>query len=125
MSEREELVPAPQRNHGVTFSVRLVAPDERPDELIETFRSLLGPIGAATGCLGCHLLEDVQHPEEVQLLVEWKRREDFERHVRTELFRRVLQGLELSAVPPELRIRTIAGVRGMDLLREILGCEDE
>ncbi len=114
----------PNSNHRVTFSVHLVAPEGGRDELVRTFRALLGPIRGTAGCLRCHLLEDVQQPNEVTLRVEWSRQEAFERHVRSELFRRILQAVELAAEPPDLEIQTIAGVRGMGLLREILGCEE-
>ena len=124
MSAREELTQGPERSPRVSFSLRLAAPAEGPDELVKTLQSLLGPIRAAAGCLRCVLLEDVRQANELHLLVEWRSWEDFEHHVKTDPFRRVLQGLELSTEPPDLQIRTITGVRGMDLLQEILGCDD-
>jgi quinol monooxygenase YgiN len=104
----------------VTFTVRLEVYSEHRDEAIQTFRALLGPIRGTAGCLRCHLLEDVQEPNEVELVVEWKTEEDFARHVRTDLFRRVLQGMELACEPPEVRIRAVEGTRGMDLLHEFI-----
>ena len=116
---------APETSRGVTFSLRLVAPDDGRDEVVKTFRSVLGPIRGSAGCLRCSLLEDVQQSNQLQLSVDWKRQEDFERHVKSDVFRRVLQATELAAELPELQIRTVTGVRGMGLLREILGCEED
>jgi quinol monooxygenase YgiN len=109
----------------VSFSLGLVAHEGRRDELLKTFRALLGSIRGSTGCLRSDLLEDIQQPNEMRLLVQWRRHEDLERHVKSDAFRRILVGMELSAEPPDLRIETIAGIRGMDLLREILECEDD
>lgn len=117
-------MPQSEPSHGVTFTVRLEVSAERLGEVLQTFRSVLGPIRGTIGCLRCHLLEDVQQPNEVELVVEWKREEDFARHVRTDLFRRVLEGMELACQPPEVRIRTVEGARGMDLLRELTGVAD-
>ena len=112
---------ASQPGPGVTFSLRLVRPDDGSDEAIKTLRAVLGPTGACAGCLRCTLLEDVQRPNELHLLVKWRSREDFERHVKTELFRSVLQAVDLSTEPPDLEVQTITDVHGMELLREILG----
>lgn len=113
-------MPLAEPGHGVTFTVRLDVSAERRNEVIETFRSVVGPIRGTAGCSRCNLLEDVQQPNEVELVVEWRGEEDFARHVRSDLFRRVLQGMELACQPPEVRIRTVEGVRGMDLLHELV-----
>lgn len=124
LSNRVETTQESEPSHGVTFSAGLVAREGRRDELVKTFQALLGSIRGSAGCLQCNLLEDVQQSNEIKLLVQWESREDFERHVKSDAFRRVLVGMELSAEPPDLRIQTIAGVSGMDLLREILECDD-
>ena len=124
MSERDEVVQTTEPSYGVTFSLGLVSSEERWDELVRAFRSVVGPLRGTAGCVRCRLLEDVQQPNALQLFVEWRSQEDFERHVKTDLFRRILHAMELSAESPDLQIRTIAGVRGMDLLREAMGSDD-
>lgn len=105
---------------GVTFSLRLVAPEERREELLQTFRSVVGPIRGTPGCLRCSLLEDVQQPSEIVFEMEWKKEAAFARHVQTDLFRKVLQGMDLAAEPPEVRIKTVSGVGDMERLRELV-----
>ena len=125
MSRRGEFSRVPEPSCGVTFSLVLVASEERWDELVKAFRSVVGPLRGTAGCVQCRLLEDVQQLRELELFVEWRSREDFECHVKTELFRRVLHGMELAAEPPDLQIHAVAAVGGMDLLREILSCVDD
>ena len=115
---------SPATDQRVTFNVRLVARQDHDEELLQTFRSLLGPIRGTPGCVRCSLLEDVQDSDELELFVEWRSQDDFVDHVESALFRRLLVGLELAAEEPEIEIRTIAGLRGMDLLREILACDE-
>jgi len=113
------------RSDGVTFSLGLVAREGRRDELVKTLGGLLGPIRGSAGCLRCNLLEDLQQPNDIQVLVQWRSREDFERHVKTDAFGRLLIAMELAAEHPKLEIRSVAGIRGMDLLRQLLDGEDD
>ncbi len=108
----------------MTFSLAVFAREETRDELVETLRAVVRSIRGSFGLLRCSLLEDVQAPNELRLLTRWKSHDAFERHVMSPIFRRLLLGVELSAEPPELEIQTIAGIRGMDLLHEILQCEE-
>ena len=121
----ERIMQGPDASQRVTFSLKLVATGDQRRELVQTFRSLLRPIRGSAGLLRCNLFEDVQLPDELQLLVEWRTREHFERHLETDVFRRILMGMDLAAEPPELEIRTISGVLGLDFVREFLGREDD
>ena len=38
----------------------------------------------------------------------------------SDVFRRILQAMELASKPPEVEVKTVSGVRGMDFLHEIL-----
>ena len=109
----------------VKFLCRVVAPDEKRNEVVRTFRALVGPIRGTPGCRGCTLLEDVQQPGQLQLTEEWANQHDFARHVRSNLVRRVLVAVELAAEPPDVEIETISGRRGMDLIFELRGASVE
>lgn len=100
---------------------RVVAADETQDELVRTFRALIGPVRGTPGCRNCRLLEDLQRPGQLVFSEEWTNQRDFARHVRSDQFRRVLVALELAAEPPELEIETISGRRGMGLIFELRG----
>ena len=110
----------PNSRAGVTFQVRLVSADESREELLRTLRSVVGPVRGTAGCLRCNLLEDVQDPTEVVFVEDWRSEEAFVRHIRTDVFRRVLQGMDLAAEPPEVRIKSVSGVGGMERLRELV-----
>jgi len=109
---------------GVTFMVRLVASSERREVLLETFGYLVDRVRATVGCACCTLLEDVQEADVLEFFVEWRSYEEFILHVQSDLFRQVMIGMELAAEPPVVEIRTVSGMRGMDLLFEILREDD-
>jgi hypothetical protein len=57
------------------------------------------------------------------LMEEWDRQEDFERHVRSAVFRRLLAVLELSESAPEVFFVRGSRLQGMEWIAEILGRE--
>jgi hypothetical protein len=66
----------------------------------------------------------VQRPGQLQFYEEWATSEDFAQHVQSDLFQRVLVGLELAVEPPEVEIEMISGRRGMDLIFELRGVRE-
>ncbi len=51
----------------------------------------------------------------------WDSEEEFERHIRSDMYRRVLEAMELSQVPPDLKFHHVADTRGMDLVEALRG----
>jgi quinol monooxygenase YgiN len=51
----------------------------------------------------------------------WDSEEDFERHIRSDMYRRVLEAMELSGRPPELKVHRITESRGIELIGALRG----
>ena len=51
---------------------------------------------------------------------EWRSAEDFEQHLQTPAFRKILAVMELSSVPPAMEIDDVSSRRGFDMVEEIL-----
>lgn len=71
------------------------------------------------GCVQCNIWKN---PEETEVMVfeVWRSKEDFESHVRSLLFKRLLAALEMSAAPPKVRISECAEIKGLEMIGELL-----
>ena len=106
-------------------SLRIVAPPERRDEIVQTFRSLVEPTEVKRGCLGCRFYQDVADKNALTYVEQWRTQEDCERHLRSEQYRKLLALIDLSTSPPELRFHTISETSGIEYLATVRTLEDQ
>ena len=107
----------------IQAGLRIVASAERRDEIVQTFRSRIGPTEVKRGCLGCRFYQDVSDKSVLTYLEEWETREDFERHVRSDQYRKHLALIDLSTSPPELKFHTISETSGIEYLATVRSLE--
>jgi quinol monooxygenase YgiN len=103
------------------INMRIVAPPDRRAEIIQVFRSLMGPLEANPACTECRLYQQHEKENSLAFVEEWRSREDLERHMQTDDYRALLSLLDLSLEPPEVRLQTIDDTQGMELLAAIRG----
>src|SRR5215813_13115917 len=92
--------------------------DERR-HLLTILRSVQGPIQAQPHCRSCRIYEEDGFEQSVLYLERWDSGPDFERHVRSELYRRILAAVELSSKPPEITFDYASGTKGMELIEAL------
>ncbi len=109
----------------IQASLRLVAPAERRDEIVQTFRSLVGPTEVKGGCLGCRFYQDVADENALTYVEDWQTQEDLQPHLRSEQYRKLLALIDLSTAPPELRFHTISETSGIEYLAAVRTFEDQ
>ncbi len=78
-----------------------------------------GPTQAQPCCRSCRVYEEDGLDASVLYMERWDSQPDFERHVRSELYRRILAALEFSRKPPEVTFDFLSTSRGMDLIEEL------
>jgi len=98
---------------------------ETHDEAVSVLRSLVGPVRAETGCNATRLLNSTIREGGLTWVEEWHGIEDFERHLRSAAFRRILAVIELADSRPVVEIDEVASRRGFELVEEILGIAPE
>jgi len=103
----------------ITASFRVVLPPKRREEVLRTLRSVHGPSSAQRGCIGCHILRDAQDENVLFYIEEWGSREQLQRHMGTDRYRRLLEVVELSSEPPEIRFDTISRREGIELVAAV------
>ena len=104
----------------IQASLRLVAPDQKREEILGVLSCLKGPAEATRACLACRILQDVEDENVLTYLVTWETQEDLEEHLRSDRFRRLLPYIEMSCKPPEVVFSTINQVRGIEFMVAVL-----
>jgi quinol monooxygenase YgiN len=89
--------------------------------MLELLQSIDGPTRAQQGCLGFEIWVGGEDPERVLLIERWKGREELERHLKSELYRRVLVAIELSSTDPEVRFLEVGAEHGMEWIEQARG----
>ena len=80
-----------------------------------------GPLAAQPGCTICRVLADVRDEGLLSLQVGWDTEENLERHIRSDLFWKVLALMEISSRRPEIRFHTISRTEGLETIERIRG----
>jgi quinol monooxygenase YgiN len=104
----------------IQATFRLVAPEGKRQELLEVLLCLKGPTEAYVECLDCWICQDVENDHALIYLVQWQTQDDLETHLRSERFRRLLPYIELSVERPIVSFGSIAHIRGIEFLVELL-----
>ena len=95
-------------------TVRITPPPERHADVLEVLRSVQGRIQDQSGCIDCHVYEE-EGPEPAIVLVErWRTEESLEVHLRSNLYMRVLESIEFSGAPPDIRFDHVSASEGIE-----------
>jgi len=84
-------------------------------------RQVAGPLEVQPGCQACRILADVRSEGLLSLQVAWDTEEDLERHIRSDLFWKVLALMEVSSRKPEIRFHTVSRIEGLETIERIRG----
>jgi quinol monooxygenase YgiN len=98
-------------------SLGLTGSSPKQDELGRGLRSLLGPIRVEAGCVDCRLFQDCTNPNAFRLESYWKTEDDLTRHVRSEVYKKLLFLMELGAEPPTIEFHAISQTRGLEFIQ--------
>jgi quinol monooxygenase YgiN len=103
----------------ILSKLRLFPAPEQRRETLATLRSVQGPTQAEPSCSASQVYEE-DGPEAAILYVEeWKSESEFQDHVRSSLYRRILAAIDLSKSAPEIGIYQISNVQGLELIQQI------
>jgi len=100
----------------IVGTLRILPASTRRADILNVLRSVLGPVRAQPGCVSCHIYEELGPEQAVILAERWGSRPDFEAHLRSESYRRILGAIELSGAPPEIHFDTVSGNGGLSAM---------
>jgi quinol monooxygenase YgiN len=104
----------------IQASFRIVAPEDKRQEILDVLLCLKGPTEVAGGCRACRILQDAEDDHVLTYLVRWDTQKEIEDHLRSERFRRLLPYIEMSLEPPEVDFSTIDKIQGIEFLIGVL-----
>ena len=84
--------------------------------IIDVLHSIVGPVDANADCLGCSVTAEMGEGGQILYLEQWRTKQALERHLRSQLFSRVLEAMEFSQVTPEIGFYEVSCVGGMELV---------
>ena len=102
--------------------IRIPTTPERIEVVIGALRSVVGPSLAHPACRECEVVVDAIEDRYVLFHERWSSYQDFERHVRSALYQRVLAALDMASGPPEVRFESMnhtCRTWGLDLVMDL------
>ena len=103
----------------VISTLRLFPLREERRQLLAILRSVQGPIQAQPHCQSCRIYEEDGFEDAVLYVERWDSESEFERHVSSELYMRILAAVEFSHKPPEIVFDYVSATRAMDLIESL------
>jgi len=100
----------------VTATVRVVVPESKRQEVLQSLRALRGPTEAQGGCRGHHVYWDDGDENALLVMQEWTTQAALERYIRSDLYRTVLAIIETAGEPPDIRFDTVARRGGIEIV---------
>lgn len=101
----------------VQLTVRLVAAPQRVDDLVATLQqAVMRPAQQMRGCRFAEVYLCASDRRRVEYVEEWDEFRELRQECRSDRFTRLLEIIEMAAEAPEVEVRDITGVRGLDYI---------
>jgi quinol monooxygenase YgiN len=99
--------------------VKIVPLPEKRQEVLDILQSMKGPTQALGGCRLCSIYVEYGEDQAVVYVEKWRTDDEMHHHMRSTLYGRLLEGMELSVKAPEVCIYDIASTCGLELIEAV------
>ena len=99
--------------------IKIYPSSGREHNVIEVLDSMKGPVAALADCLDCSVAVEWGEGGAVCYMELWRTREAFDRQLRSALFCRVLEAMELSRKPPLIDFFEVTSIGGIELMENL------
>jgi len=101
----------------VLATLRMAIPLQQRGEALKILKSIVARNQAQPDdCVFCHICEDVLEENILQFEEMWRNEEEFENHLRSDEYHKLLLVLEMALKPPEIRFDTISNSTGIETI---------
>ena len=102
-------------------TVRITPPPDRRADILEVLRSVHGRVQDQPGCTDCHIYEEEGPKPAIVLVERWASEESLDAHLRSSLYMRILESIELSGAPPDIRFEHVSASEGIEVIERSRG----
>ena len=95
---------------------KMIFPPQARKEAVKILRSVLGPTQYAAGCINCGLYEEIVDQRVIVLFQEWASKEDLDKYLRSDEYKRILAAMDMGSVPPEVIFIEVAHTGGLEMV---------
>ncbi len=106
----------------IRSSIRLRIPLENQSEVLDILESIKDQIQVEPTCRYVRLYRGANEAEIIMIEELWEKEDEFKRHLKSELYRRILLAMELSEDSPEIcfdRVIETSGFESIERLRKL------
>ena len=100
----------------IDATIKMSVPADKRVEVLQTIKTLIGPIRNEPGCISCYYCVDAEEEHIVIFRQEWNTKEDLAAHLKSEHFSVLLGVMKLLSVEPEIMFNTIASREGAEVI---------
>jgi len=87
--------------------------------VLDILRSVIAPTRLKSACMDCAVYTDQGEAQTILYLEQWQSREPLDRHIRSELYFRVLTAMELANEAPEIYFHEVSDTRGLEYVESL------
>lgn len=88
-------------------------------KVIDVLESIRCLVATQSECLGCFFTSGAGPGSSICYLERWASRAGLDRHLRSPLYCRLLEAMELSRLPPTVEFHQLTPIGGLDLIEKI------
>lgn len=99
--------------------LQLVPAARKREAVLDILTSVENLTRVKTGCINCAVYERCTDEREILYIEQWRSKEELYRHIRSNLYLRVLAAMELAMRVPDLRFHEVSEPTGMELIRSL------
>ena len=99
--------------------IKILPIPEKRKEVFDILISNKGPTQAIHSCLAFSICEEEGDEGTIVYIEQWRTWEDFIRHIRSDLYTRILEAMELSRNKPEVSFFEVSSMKGMELIEAV------
>ncbi len=102
----------------ILATIRMTIPPKKWNEALKILRSMAEQCELRSGCLGCHIYEDVREDNVLMFEEMWRSEEDLDRHLRSKEYRNMLLVMEMALKHPVVKFNTVSTTTGMETIEK-------
>lgn len=99
--------------------LKITPMSDKRQMVIEILMSVQTMARLKPGCMYSDIYEDYGDGRKILYIEHWQAKEEMQQHIRSNLYLRVLNAIELASEPPEVFFHEDSGASGIELIKSL------